>query len=308
MIERNTKELPVSIMEIERFAIHDGPGIRTVVFMQGCPLHCPWCSNPESQQQQTCLSHLKNRCVNCGMCAKACPVNDIVFVKGQVHFLRKKCMLCKSCGDICPQNAIRFIGEKVSTAHIMDIIRRDRCYYQTSGGGVTFSGGEAFVQHKALMALLISCKEEGFHTAIETCGQAEPEKIKEAYPLIDLFLFDIKHTEKERLKKVTGADWDTVCRNLDYLSKADPEKIIIRTPVIPGFNYSTSDITEIYRLALKNGIKRVHLLPYHVLGKDKYAQIGLEYVFPHSATVTKTELFPLKRKGEEMGLHVQIGG
>ncbi|MDR1601254.1 MAG: glycyl-radical enzyme activating protein [Tannerella sp.] len=308
MIERNTEELQVSIMEIERFAIHDGPGIRTVVFMQGCPLHCPWCSNPESQRQQTRLSHLKNRCVNCGMCAKACPVGDIVLADGQVRFLRKKCILCKSCGDICPQNAIRFIGEKVSTAHIMNIIRRDRRYYQTSGGGVTFSGGEAFVQHKALMALLIACKEEGFHTAIETCGQVEIEKIKEAYPLVDLFLFDIKHTEKGLLKKVTGADGDTVCRNLDYIAKADPGKIIMRVPVVPGFNDSPQDITEIYRLALKNGIKKVHLLPYHVLGKDKYAQIGLEYTFPHNSTVTKTELLPLKRKGEKMGLTVQIGG
>jgi pyruvate formate lyase activating enzyme len=242
------------------------------------------------------------------MCAGACPAGDILFANGKVHFLRAKCTLCRSCGNICPQNAIRFIGEKVSTAHIMSIIRRDRRYYRTSGGGVTFSGGEAFVQHKALMSLLTACKEEDIHTAIETCGQVEPEKIKEAYPLTDLFLFDIKHTDRERLKKVTGADLDTVCRNLDYIAKADPGKIIMRAPVIPGFNYSAQDITEIYRLALKKGIKRVHLLPYHVLGKDKYAQIGREDTFPHSAAVTKTELLPLKREGERMGLNVQIGG
>jgi pyruvate formate lyase activating enzyme len=190
----------------------------------------------------------------------------------------------------------------------MNIIRRDKHYYQTSGGGVTFSGGEAFVQYNALMALLIACKDEGLHTAIETCGQVEPEKIKEAYPLTDLFLFDIKHTEKRLLKKITGADGDTIYRNLDYISAADPEKIMMRVPVIPGFNYSTRYITAIYRLALKKGIKRVHLLPYHVLGKDKYAQTGLEDAYPHCSAVTKTELIPFKRKGEKMGLNVQIGG
>ncbi|MDR1221430.1 MAG: glycyl-radical enzyme activating protein [Tannerella sp.] len=304
----NAEELPVSILEVERFAIHDGPGIRTVVFMQGCPLHCPWCSNPESRQQQTRLSHFKNRCVHCGRCAKVCPANDIIFTNGQVRFLRENCILCKSCGNSCPQNAIRFIGKKVSTAHVMNIIRRDKCYYQTSGGGVTFSGGEAFVQHKALMALLTACRNEDIHTAIETCGQVDPERIKEASPLVDLFLFDIKHTDKHLLKKVTGADRDTVWRNLDYIAKADPGKIIMRTPVIPGFNYSARDITAIYRLALEKGINRIHLLPYHVLGKDKYAQTGLEYTFPHSTTVTKPELLPLKRIGEEMGLNVQIGG
>ena len=308
MISQNPDERLVSILEIERFAIHDGQGIRTVVFMQGCPLHCPWCSNPESQKQQTHLLHLKNRCVSCGMCAKACPTGDITFTNNQVQFLREKCTLCKSCGNICGQNAIKFIGEKVSVASIMDIIRRDKSYYETSGGGVTFSGGEAFVQHEALMTLLTSCKEEGIHTAIETCGQTDIHKIKEAFPLVDLFLFDIKHTDKNLLKKETGADWDVICSNLDYISKADPEKVIIRVPVIPGFNYTAGDITEIFKLAVKKGIKSVHLLPYHTLGMDKYEQIGMDYTYSHNTMVTKTELHPLKNEGEEMGLNVQIGG
>jgi pyruvate formate lyase activating enzyme len=304
----DSEHQPVSIVEIERFAIHDGPGIRTVVFMQGCPLRCPWCSNPETQKKQTCLSHNKNRCISCGMCIEACPVGDIVLEDGKVSFRRENCIRCKSCEEVCLRNVIKFIGEQVAVTDIMNIILRDKDYYQTSGGGVTFSGGEAFVQYEALMDLLTLCKEKGIHTAVETSGQVDPEKIKNAFPLIDLFLFDIKHTDKDRLKRETGADWNLIYHNLENLSKAGVEKIIIRIPVIPGFNHSAGEITGIYRLALALGLKKIHLLPYHILGKDKYTQIGMEYTFPYDTMIKKSDLFPLKKTGEEMGLNIQVGG
>lgn len=298
----------VSIMEIERFAIHDGPGIRTLVFLQGCPLRCSWCSNPESQKIQTHLLYLHNKCVGCGACFSACPNKAITFGNNRPVFHREQCQTCRSCARACLQNAIRFVGERVSITHIMDIIRQDKLYYTNSGGGVTISGGEPFVQFNGLIQLLSACGQEGIHTAIETTGQADPEKIRRAFPLTNLFLFDIKHLDKTLLEKETGAHLDTILDNLSYIAALNPQKVIIRIPVIPGFNFSEKDIKPIFNLALQKGIKNIHLLPYHTLGKDKYEQMGLPYPFTHNNILPKEALIPLKEAGEGMGLSVRIGG
>jgi pyruvate formate lyase activating enzyme len=241
------------------------------------------------------------------MCSGVCPSGDITVENNRVFFSRKNCISCKSCGNICLQNAIRFVGEKLSVSGIMDVITRDKAYYRTSEGGATFTGGEPFVQFEGLMELLVSCKEEGIHTAVETCGQADPQKVKKAYPLIDLFLYDIKHTEKERLKTETGADLDLIYTNLSYLAESDPGKIIMRVPVIPAFNYNVADIGNIFRLAREKKINNIHLLPYHVLGKDKYVRMGRACPFPGSRMLAKDDLLPLKKTGESMGLNVRIG-
>ncbi|MDR1624799.1 MAG: glycyl-radical enzyme activating protein [Tannerellaceae bacterium] len=296
----------VSIIEIERFAIHDGPGIRTVVFFQGCPLHCPWCSNPESQKRGTRLMHLEKRCVTCKQCINSCPNGLISFRDDKLVFKREACTACKTCARACPREAIRFSGEKAEIPYIMEIIKRDKEYYANSGGGVTFSGGEAFMQHRALTELLTRCKEEGIHTAVETSGQTRLENITEAYPLIDLLLYDIKHANKDVLHKVTGASLDTILANLDYAAGRDPNKIIIRIPVIPGFNFYTEEIASVFELARQRQIKEVHLLPFHTLGKDKYGQLGLSYTFPHNKMLTKEDLFPLQQMGESMGLHIPL--
>ena len=188
----------LSIMEIERFAVHDGPGIRTVVFLQGCPLHCPWCSNPESQKRKPHLLHIKNKCIGCGRCEAICPRGNISIQDHFPVFNRQACVACKACERICPQNAIKFVGESITSSAIMEILLRDRDYYLNSGGGV-------FTQFEGLMDLLIQCKNEKLHTSVETCGQVNLDKIKQALPLIDLFLFDIKHTDKDLLQKETGA-------------------------------------------------------------------------------------------------------
>lgn len=315
MMDKERAERKVSILEIERFAIHDGPGIRTLVFLQGCPLHCSWCSNPESQQIRPHLLYLRNKCVGCGACVNACPHQAITYSQHLPVFNRERCHVCQSCANVCLQNAIRFAGEKVSIAYIMDMIRRDKVYYSQSGGGVTFSGGEAFVQFNGLTDLLSACREEGIHTAVETCGQVEPGKIREAFPLIDLFLFDIKHLDKTLLKKETGANLDAILENLSYIAACNSQKVIIRTPVIPGFNFNENEILfgktairPIFELALRLKIKNVHLLPYHTLGKDKYEQMGLVYPFAYDHILSKEALVPLKDTGEKMGLSVRIGG
>jgi pyruvate formate lyase activating enzyme len=302
------KEVMLSIMEIERFAIHDGPGIRTIVFLQGCPLSCSWCSNPESQKMGTHLLYMENKCIGCGRCYKSCPNDSIDFTDGRPVFNRNKCIFCKNCAAICPQDAIKFIGEKISVAEIMEKVCRDKDYYYHSGGGVTISGGEPFVQCEGLIALLRRCKSEGLHTAIETSGQADTDKIKKALPLVDLFLFDIKHTDTHELKKETRADLELIWNNLRTITAFDAKKVIIRVPVLPGFNHKPDIIRKIYDLALELNIREVHLLPYHTLGKDKYKQLGMPYTFSCDRILTNNELIPLKEMGEKMNLIIKAGG
>lgn len=308
MTTKDSMEHRLAIMEVERFAVHDGPGIRTVVFLQGCPLHCPWCSNPESQQIGTHLLHLRNRCVGCGRCEAVCPGKHISFKDHHPVFDRPRCISCKTCAAICVQDAIKFTGQSLSSSEIMEIILRDRDYYIHSGGGVTFSGGEAFTQFEGLMDLLIRCKKEKLHTTVETCGQVPLQKIRQSTSLIDLYLFDLKHADKHLLKQATGADLDTILKNLRYLAHKNPRKVIIRIPCIPGFNFNEPTLRQLFTLAKENHIQCVHLLPYHTLGKDKYAQLGLLYPYPSDQMLSKDDLIPFKRIGEEMGLQVQIGG
>lgn len=295
-------------MEIERFALHDGPGIRTVVFMQGCPLHCPWCSNPESQKIRTNLLHISTRCIGCGECSLVCPYQAISVKDNSPLFDRTSCQLCKKCATVCMQNAIKFVGEKVSTSSIMELVLRDKEYYINSGGGVTFSGGDPFVQFDALMELLLLCKKEGLHTAVETCGQVDIEKLKQAETYIDLFLFDIKHTNSELLKTTTGADLDIIIDNLNFLVSVNPNKVTLRTPIIPDFNNNTEEIDRIFNLAKSKKVEEIHLLAYHTLGKDKYTQMGVNYPFTTNKMITNDDLLPFKKRGEALGLRVLIGG
>ena len=300
------EDYKLTVFEIERFAIHDGPGIRTVVFLKGCPLHCPWCSNPESQQRRRQLFYREDRCVRCGCCAAACPHGNIRLEKGQLKIDRLACVSCGSCEEVCPNQAIWVVGQQMKAGQVISIIKRDRDYYESSGGGVTFSGGEAFAQFDGLMALLKLAKREKLHTAVETCGQVPLAHVREAFPLIDLFLFDLKHSDPEKLYRTTGADWSTVYGNLIEIANRAPEKVIIRVPVIPGFNDDA--LAEIFRIALDLGIRRVHLLPYHTLGKDKYKRLGLDFSYPCDTMLRKEDLFTDQEKGLKMGLEVTIGG
>lgn len=358
----------LSILEIERFAVHDGPGIRTVVFFQGCPLHCPWCSNPESQPRKPQLLHVRAQCVGCGRCEAACPEGNITFSRlspagdntafdnpafdraaadsqtsnrptthqppsnqppsnqppadqpaadsptGNTQtfhyplFNRPACTACQACRAACPTGAIRFAGQTLSTDEIMRTLLRDKAYYQNSGGGVTFSGGEAFMQSDGLTELLARCKNEGLHTAVETCGQADQGKIRKAYPLTDLFLFDLKHTDKALFRQETGADLDTILANLRYIAGRNPAKVTLRIPVIPGFNFHEKTLGDLFALAAGLHIPHVHLLPYHTLGKDKYAQLGLPYPYPYETMLAPRDLLPFQAAGRRMGLDVRIGG
>ena len=266
-------EKKLAMMEVERFAIHDGPGIRSTVFLQGCPLRCPWCANPESQTIGKKRMYYEKKCTGCGRCLENCPNHALNVQDGKLVCDKKLCTQCGNCQKACLNDAVSFSGIEMSVEEVKQAVLRDRDYYEESGGGVTISGGECFVQFDGLMQLLKAFKEENLHTAVETCGQTKLEYIKEAFPYIDLFLFDLKHVDPERFHEVTKGSLADILNNIKYIANEDPDKIVIRVPVVPDFNYDDKTIHGILSFAKEQGIKEVHLLPYHTFGINKYHQM-----------------------------------
>lgn len=266
----------INLCNIERFATHDGDGIRTVVFLQGCPLRCPWCANPESQQIKTYLMYDKRKCIGCHSCA-SCPQKAITFINDHFHWDESLCIRCKACEHICLQDAISFVGEQRSIDSIMEEVLKDKDYYDRSSGGITISGGEPFVQFEGFMALLKRCKQEKLNVTVETCGQFPLRQLVEAYPYIDTYYFDIKHLDDDVYRKVVKGDLKRVTNNMEYLVKRNPEKVAFRVPVIPGFNDDEKVLTAIIDLAKTCKVREVHFLPYHTLGKIKYDKLMNHY-------------------------------
>lgn len=302
-------ESALKIFDIQRFSIHDGPGIRTTVFFNGCPLHCPWCSNPESQRGRTELMHFARKCTHCGRCFRACPNGAIRFSPEEGPLIdRSKCIRCGTCAKACLSDAMRMSGKEVSVQDVMKVVRRDNHYYQKSGGGMTASGGEPFLQPEGLAALLKSAKEEGITTAVETTGNVPAGAFEKAAGLVDTYLFDLKHSDPERLHKVTGGNLSLILDNLRRALKEKESQVIIRVPVIPGFNFDPESLKGIYQLALAQGAHQVDLLAYHVLGRSKYTQLGLSYRQEGEKGLDKKELVPYAQIGLQMGLDVTING
>ncbi len=297
----------INIFNIERFATHDGPGIRSVVFLKGCPLHCPWCANPESWDVEPQVLYSKEKCTNCQLCATVCPTNAISFVNDRFTYDKEKCNACKACEHACTQEAIEITGKKVNIQEVMDVVLKDVDYYNQSNGGITISGGEPFNQSEELFTLVQACKKEELHVAIETTGYTSLENIKKVEPFTDLFLFDIKHTNMEKLKKITGAHLEIILENLIYLTQKDANKVIIRVPVIPLFNFCEERIKEIIDLAYSIKVKEVHLLAYHTLGENKWDKIMKQY-YSNEPMVRKEDLVPYIAYGESLGITIKIGG
>lgn len=297
----------INVTNIERFATHDGPGIRTTVFLKGCPLHCPWCANPETQSVKSTMFHHKAKCVGCQACAQACAKQAITFVDGSFRYDEHRCVRCFACEQACLNDAIEFQGKGMELEDIMAEIRKDKDYYENSHGGVTFSGGEAFVQSDALWELLKACKQEGYATAVETTGNYSKERLIRMLPLIDLFLYDFKHLDDAELFRVTGGNGALIKENLQYLLKVDPQKVIVRMPIIPGFNYEETLIRDTLAYLKSIGVWQVNLLPYHTLGKVKYEKMGQTYTMD-AKMLQKEDLEPFLAYAKELGLHANIGG
>lgn len=297
----------INVTNIERFATHDGPGIRTVVFLKGCPLFCPWCANPETQSIKPVLMHDTRKCGLCHMCEKVCPSKAISFKNGTFTFNESKCIRCFKCEKECLNDAIEFHGKAMELNEIMEVVMKDKAYYDNSNGGITISGGEPFVQFNGLMQILKEAKFKGLHTAIETTGNYALEKLKESLPYIDLFLYDFKHLNDETLNEVAGGNGSIIKANLEYLLKHAPEKVIVRMPMIPSFNFEYNNIIQSLDYLKSLGALEVNLLPYHSLGKVKYEKMGRTYELPVKMMENK-ELDEYQNYALSIGLKSKIGG
>lgn len=265
-----------NIFDIQRFSVHDGPGIRTTVFLKGCPLSCIWCHNPESQRSSDNLAFYENKCVKCGACIDACP-NNVHTIDAEKHDLdRHGCVSCGKCVEACSYGALEIYGKRETVDSIISEVARDKTFYKNSGGGMTVSGGEPLMQGDFLVALLKSAKEEGIHTCIETSGFGFEKVVRSAAEYTDIFLFDVKATSDEKHKELTGVPFSPIKKNLLLLDSLG-KSIVLRCPLVPGVNTDDGHIESIAELAasLENLIE-VNVMAYHTLGNGKYDALGMD--------------------------------
>ncbi|MGB8454441.1 MAG: glycyl-radical enzyme activating protein [Anaerocolumna sp.] len=283
------------IFDVQRSSMYDGPGIRTTVFFKGCPLSCLWCHNPESQECKPQLAYYEEKCTYCRRCAAVCPGNIHSFQSGKHTLSYECCTACGMCTSHCLGNALRIYGNTVTAEEIMEIVKQDKNYYYRSGGGLTISGGEPFLQYDFLLEVLKRAKEEKIHTCVETCGFTDTGRLVEAMPEIDLFLFDYKVTSPVLHKQYTGVDNKLIIKNLRLLYEYG-KTIVLRCPIIPGYNDTEEHFSGIHAIELEMpGLTAIEIMPYHDMGKGKAVAIGKSYEVP-IPTLNKEEKDKLRRQ------------
>jgi pyruvate formate lyase activating enzyme len=294
------------VFNIMRFSLHDGPGIRTTVFLKGCPLTCWWCHNPESQNVRPEVMYAADRCIRCGDCIPACEHGALKFDKGPVRN-PELCVQCGECADECLTDARRFVGEWMTADEVVRKVGRDTVFFDESGGGVTFSGGEPLMQPDFLEAALKACKAEGLHTTVDTCGYARPETLSRIMPHVDLVLFDFKMADPERHRQATGVSNEIILENLSTLV-ATGKQLIVRIPVVPGTNDDERNIRESIELLTRLGVDRVDLLAYHEAGTEKYQRLGSKYRLSQVKPPAPKTMQELSDRFCRAGFAVRIGG
>lgn len=262
------------VFDIQRASMVDGPGIRTTVFFKGCNLRCKWCHNPESQSFKPQLLFYKNKCSGCGKCAQVCP-NHL-----------QSCTLCGKCEIYCPNDARKICGRQYTVEELVKEVSKDKAFYETSGGGVTFSGGECMLQLEVLREVLKKCKENGIHTAVDTAGYVPWESFESILPYTDLFLYDVKCFSEALHIEGTKVSNKLILGNLKKLSEGFTGKIVVRVPIIPGFNDRKEELAAMADFLKNLRISKVELLPYHKMGEHKYEAAGMEFT---EYTVPKKE-------------------
>jgi len=264
------------VTHVQRFSVHDGPGIRTTVFLKGCQMHCPWCHNPETYRSQPELQVFAARCIGCQSCAEQCPNQAHRFVDGQHGFDRRRCVACGRCAETCYAKALVLVGQRMTVEQVAAEVLADRPFYQSSGGGVTLSGGEPLVQADFSRAVLEACRQAGIHTAVESNLARPWESLEPLVPAVDLFLVDVKLFDDVQHCRWTGVSNQHTLDNLRRL-EAEQKPVIVRTPVVSGVNDRPDEIRAIAEwLAKLSNVRAYELLPYHPLGTGKHEALGLE--------------------------------
>jgi len=276
------------VFNIQRFSIHDGPGIRTTVFLKGCPLHCFWCHNPEGIRPEPEIQFFPSRCIGCGECLKVCPEGAHELRDGVHIFHRERCVACGQCAALCYAGALEMIGQRMTVDEVLEEVLRDRAFYATSGGGVTLSGGEPLLQREFTLAILERSKAEGLHTAIETAANCRWDHLAELLPVTDLIMMDIKHMDADKHRAATGVSNGRILDNARRLAQTD-KPIIFRVPVVPTVNDEPEQVAAIARFVRSLVEARsddgrcaaadisLELLPFHRLATDKYRSLDMEY-------------------------------
>ncbi len=310
------------IFNIMRFALHDGPGIRTTVFFKGCPLSCWWCHNPESQRLQPELMYFPERCVRCGSCVEVCPEHAITTAESPTlaspvargreggapaMITSDACRACGTCEESCPADAREIAGKWMRVDEVLTEVEKDAVFFDESGGGVTLSGGEPLMQPEFAEALLAACRRHGIHTVVDTCGLVRTDVLLCIAKHVDLFLFDLKLLDPVRHERYAGVDNEAILQNLKALARAG-HQVVIRFPVIPGINDGEDDVTQMIAFLSGLGLRRIDLLPYHKIGMDKYHRLKIKYRLEGVEPPSEAQIQALAQRFRCEGFTVRIGG
>jgi pyruvate formate lyase activating enzyme len=296
------------VFNIQRFSVNDGPGIRTTVFFKGCPLHCRWCHNPESIAQVQELVLRSDRCVRCGDCFSHCRNGAIQRANGGYTTIRDACVECGECIEVCSAEAREIAGKEMDVAEVMKEIEKDVIFYEQSGGGASFSGGEPLLQHEFLFSLLEACNGKGIHTVVDTTGFTSPEILQKLSRFVDLFLYDLKTMDDSKHVEYIGVTNSLILGNLKRLAEWGKE-VVVRMPIIPGVNDDTAGLRQAGEFIQSLGnVREIHLLPYHTTGLEKYKRLGMENDMPPTIPPSADDLSLIVKQLRSFVSSVSIGG
>jgi pyruvate formate lyase activating enzyme len=301
--DKSLMEQTGTITEIKKFATHDGPGIRSTVFLKGCPLRCTWCANPETQMPYLQLYYIAKRCKHYGECVNICPEGSIS-VDDEHKIDRSTCKRCMKCAQECPHGAFRQVGMQSTVADVMKEIEKDIPFYGKQGG-ITLSGGEPLFQSEFAVSLLKRSREKKISTVLDTCGYAPSDVVEEAMAYTDLVLLDIKHMDSLHHKQATGVDTALILHNAEIMARMT--RVRVSLPLIPGFNDDRCNLSETARFVVSLGIDHIDINPFHMLGTDKYICLGLESPYTHMSSVKQQDLSGAKEIFQGFGLKVTVG-